>query len=288
VLCLYGQGLDDEAERQARALAEGNAEAAVRAEATRWLAKYAYNRGRWKTSADLFLAYADGNRANADAAAECLVWAARAALAGNDYPRALSTAALLVSRYPRSPRLAAGLIAQGEALIELARFDEALLVFERAGAAPGASEDDRLQAQLLRADALFAMGADSPVRYRAALEAYQTALLAGNPTPTQKLTLSFKIARTLEKLKRPAEAVDQYYTQVVLAYRAGCEKGETYDDAARAAFSSAAFRLVDEYESGGRDFQAIRILELVIASRVPAADEAARRLARLSRKGDVR
>jgi hypothetical protein len=130
------------------------------------------------------------------------------------------------------------------------------------------------------------MGADNPARYHAALTAYQTAVLGENLTATQRVTLSFKIARTLEKLKRTEEAVDQYYTQVVLAYRAGVARGESYEDEARAVFSRAALRLADEYESRGRDFQAIRVLELVVASRVPAADEAARRIARLRRKGD--
>jgi TolA-binding protein len=286
VLCLYGQGLDEEAARRARALAEGNAEEAVRAEASRWLAKLAYNQGRWREAADLFSAAADARGTPADVAAESLVWAARAACAGNDYPRAVATVARFVSHHAASPLLAAALTVQGEALIELARFDEAVLVFDRAVAAAGASADDRLRAELLRADALFAMGADNPARYHAALTAYQTALLGENLTATQRVTLSFKIARTLEKLKRTEEAVDQYYTQVVLAYRAGVARGESYEDEARAVFSRAALRLADEYESRGRDFQAIRVLELVVASRVPAADEAARRIARLRRKGD--
>ena len=286
VLCLYGQGRDGEAERLARALAEGNAEASVRAEASRWLAKLAYNQGRWKTSADLFMASAESMREDVAAASECLVWAARAAFAGNDFPRAISTVALLVSRYPAAPHLPAGLIVQGEALIELARFDEALLVFERAGLAAGATPDERLCARLLRADALFAMGADHPARYQAALEAYQAVLIGENPTPAHKITLAFKIARTLEKLARTDEAMEQYYSRVVLAYRAGCEKGELYDDEAKAVFSRAAFRLAEEYESRGRVFQAIRVLELVVASRVPAADEASRRIERLGRKGE--
>ena len=80
--------------------------------------------------------------------------------------------------------------------------------------------------------------------------------------------------------------MEQYYSRVVLAYRAGCEKGELYDDEAKAVFSRAAFRLAEEYESRGRVFQAIRVLELVVASRVPAADEASRRIERLGRKGE--
>lgn len=287
VLCLYGQGNDDEAERRARALTADAVDPAVRAEATRWLAKFSYNREKWAESADLFDAYAACGQADAAAAAEALVWSARAAFAGNDFPRAVSTVARLASLFPDAPVLAAGLLVQGEALIELARFDEAVLVFERAGLAPSATVDDRLRAQLLRADALFAMGADNPARYHSALEAYNVALLGENLPPRQRLSLAFKVARTLEKLKRIDEAVDQYYSQVVLAYRRGCEAGVLYDDESRAVFSRAAFRLADEYESRGRDQQALNVLGLVVASRVPASDEAARRIERIRGKGDL-
>ena len=100
-----------------------------------------------------------------------------------------------------------------------------------------------------------------------------------------RVAVSFKIAKSLEKLKRTDEAVDEYYTQVVLAYRTFRRKGERLDDDARALFSRAAFRLADEYESRGLDGQAIHILELVAASDVPAADEAEKRIARISKKG---
>ena len=49
-------------------------------------------------------------------------------------------------------------------------------------------------------------------------------------TPSARLVVSFKIARALEKLKRMKEAVDQYYTQVVLAYRDGRQAKVRYDE----------------------------------------------------------
>ena len=97
--------------------------------------------------------------------------------------------------------------------------------------------------------------------------------------------MAFRIGRTLEKLRRYDEAVEQYYAQVVVPYRDGRAKGESFDDDARAAFSRAAFRLADEFESRGRAEQAVGVLRLVAASDVPAAEEAARRLERISRKG---
>ena len=218
-------------------------------------------------------------------APSALTWSARAAFAENDFALAIQTVTKLAERYPESPEKARGYMVQGESLIELARFDEAVLVLERAVVAEGAPTEERTRAQMLRADALFAMGADNPARYREALDAYRAVRLGESLTPAAKLSVSFKIGLTLEKLKRLDEAEDEYYAEVVLAYRQGRMKDIRFDDEARAAFSRAAFRLADEYESRGQESRAMRILELVVASDVPASKEAEKRIDRIQTKG---
>ena len=284
VLCLYGQGRDGEALALARGLAESSPDAEIRAEATLWLAKYAYNRRRWGESCRLFSSFADMMPKSREAPS-ALTWSARAAFAENDFKLAIQTVTKLAERYPDSPERARGYVVQGEALIELARFDEAVLVLERALMSEDAPPEERLRAQVIKADALFAMGADNPARYREALDAYRAVLLGESLSPSLKITVSFKIGRAMEKLKRMDEAVDQYYAEVVLAYREGRLAGVRFDDEARAAFARAAFRLADEYESRGKDFQAMHILELVVASDVPASDEAEKRIDRIQTKG---
>lgn len=285
VLCLYGQGRDDEAERKARALMVMSENPSVRAASTLWLAKLQYNREQWKSSQALFAAYVE-QQTDSPKAGEALVWSARAAFAENDYALSVATVAQLLSKYPESPMRAAGLLVQGEALIELARFDEAVLVLDRVSSIPGVSAGERLRSQTLRADALFAMGADNPKRYQEALDVYRTVLMGEDLSPSMRLSIAFKVGRTLEKLRRQDEATDQYYTQVVLAYREGRARGVHYDDEARAAFSRAVFRLADEMESRGESYQAVRVLELLVASDVPAASEAARRIERMKKKGN--
>lgn len=283
-LCLYGQGLDDAALAKALAVSQSGSDPAVRADATLWAAKFLYNRGEWKQAGRLFFSYADMNAGGA-LVPEALMWAARSAFSANDFRQAIQIATKLAQSHPASPQTVQALIVQGEALIELARFEEAALVLENAALAENAPERERIRARLLKADALFATGADSPARYTAALEAYRAVRFGGALDASGRIAVSFKIARTLEKLKREAEAADQYYTQVVLAYREARGRGEILDDSARAAFSRAAFRLADEYESRGRDYQAIHILELVATSDVPAAGEAEKRIGRISMKG---
>ncbi len=285
VMCLYGQGRDADAEDKVRQLVATAADVQVRAEAALWLAKFSYNRGKWKESAALFADYARQSPKSAFAASARL-WSARSFFAAGDFDMAIQSATALVEACPDAPEAEKALLVQGEALIELARFDEALLVLERASVSPTATAADRLDAQLLRADALLAMGADDPARYLEALEAFRALRLGETLSASGKIVVSYKLAKTLEKLKRFDEAAEEYYTQVLLAYRDGRTAGVRYDDEARAAFSRSAFRLAEEYESRGKMPQALSILELVANSDVPAAAEAVRRRDRLQRKGD--
>ncbi|MBO7683980.1 MAG: tetratricopeptide repeat protein, partial [Kiritimatiellae bacterium] len=283
MLCLYGEGNDEVAEKRAEALVAECPDKAIRAEAALWLAKFRYNRREWKESGRLFADCAESF--GGDRKAEALLWASRAAFAENDFKRAIQMSTRIAEEHAGSPARLQALLVQGEALMELARFDEAVLVLERVSSAEGTSPADRVRAQTLRADALYAMGADNPARYSAALDAYREILFGGILSPSERIVISFKIARSLEKLKRMGEAVEQYYNQVVLAYAAGRAKNVRFNDDARAAFSRAAFRLADEAESGGNDNAAIKALLHVVNSDAQSADEARRRIERISTKG---
>lgn len=284
ILCLYGQGLDEEAAKRSAELASSCADSRVRAMVTLWLAKFSYNRREWKSARRLFSEHAVLTMDDA-AASESLLWAARAAFADSDFTLAIQLSTRMLDRYPGCAEKPQALILQGEALIEQARFGEAVLLFDRVAAIDGVASDIRSRAQMLKADALYSMGADNSARYAAALETYDSVRMGSTLSPSRRLVLSFKIARTLEKLKRLDEARDCYYTQVVQAYRDGRLRGEHFDDDARAAFSRAAFLLADDCESRGLDRQALGILELVTRSDVPAADEARRRIERINAKG---
>lgn len=284
VLCLYGQGMDDVAEKRMREIIAKSPDENVRADAILWLAKFLYNRRQWKEAGQLFLSYSDVASESAFAP-DALMWASRAAFAENDFARSIQIVSQLKDKYPDSAACVQAFLVQGESLIGLARFDEAVLVLERVAMGENTLAADRIRAQVLKSDSLFAMGADNPARYLTALEEYRSVRFGGLLTPSQQINVSFKIGRTLEKLKRMDEAMDQYYTQVVLAYCDGLERGERYDDDAGASFSKAALRLADEFESRGKDSQTVNILRLVLRSGVPAADEAKRRIDRIEKKG---
>ena len=283
-LCLYGQGRDDEAEAVVRRLSEKASDESVRSEVALWLAKFLYNKREWKESRHLFEMTAK-RQDDPEQAAESLLWASRAAFADGNFNLAIQLSTGLAERYPGAKVRDLALMVQGESLIELARFDEAVLVFDRVVVSENVRQEDRFHAKMLRADALYAMGADNPARYAAALEAYRDIRFSGKLSAGERLLVSYRIARSLDKLKRTEEAMDQYYAQVVLAYRGGRFAGERFSDEERAVFSKSAFRLADEFESRGQDGRAIGILELVAESDVPAADEAIRRIDKMRNKG---
>lgn len=286
MLCLYGQGRDLSAQAKAQVLAESAADESIRAEATLWLAKFRYNAGQWSESCALFSDYATNRAPHSAHAPSALLWAARAAFAAGAYGDTLGLVTRLVRGHPDAAEFAAALILQGEALVELSRLDEAIVVLERALSAAGAPVEERIRARILRADALFAMGADNPARYREALESYRALQLGEQLAPETRFPLAVKIARTLEKLGRTDEAVDQYYGEVVHAYRDGRRNGEKFGEEVQAAFAGGAFRLADLLISRGEREAAGRVLSLVSLGDIPAAArEARRRLERLQKKG---
>lgn len=284
VLCLYRMdGREREACEKARTLSESCPDAAVRAEATLWLAKVAYNHADWAESIFRFKSYVE-QCPDADMAPYALLWAARAAVEVDDSPQAIQTVTALAKRYPDSPAVPEALLVQAEQLSEAARYQEAILVLERVALSKTVTKEDSRRAQLLKADAFVKTGADDATRYQKALEIYRTVWF-GEDSPTKRLQIAFQIGRTLEKMHRNDEAVDEYYTKVVLAYRDARLKGVRFDERGRETFSKAAFRLVEYFASRGRDSQAVGILDLVVESDVPAAVEARRRRDEIMNKG---
>ncbi len=284
ILCLYGLGRDEEAFSRARDLVARAQDDRVKALALVWMAKFSYNRGDWREAISRFAAFAK-LRPEDPFAPKALLWAARAARQAEDFPLAIDLATRLSDAYPQDDALAPALLIQAEALIEQTRFDEALLVLEKAASSPHGTVETRRDARLLTGDALFALGADNPACYKKALETYRAAREEASSDLKTRLLAAFKMGRVLEKLKQGDEAIDCYYSSVVLAYRDGRARGELRGGDGEMPFVRAAFRLADIFEARGLDYQAQGVLRLVVESDVPASREAAKRLERISRKG---
>ena len=292
--CLYGAGRDDEAAAAARKLlASRGGDGRLRADVEFWLAKYEFGHRNYAAALAGFASCATNAALSAGRRIEALGRAARCCAAQSDYAGVVEYATrattnsvavrAIAKQTPETAAVAEVFVLQAEALMELARFSEAVLVLARAQllAAP---PDLLRRAAVLKADCLFAMGADDDRRYAQALDAYRAVLKDETLPPSQRLAVAFKIGRSLEKLRRLEEAADQYYAQVVMAYCDGARAKTWFDGDARAFFTRAVFILADWYEARGETQQAIRMLDYLVKTGVPAAREAHQRIQRLEEK----
>ena len=284
-LCLYGAGRDAEAKKAAITLMDSTGDAELRADIMLWCAKYEFNHAEYAQAEAHFVGHAS-IRAGQPSAADALLWAARCASMRMEYHKAIELATQAANSASNDRTLFIGsLFVQGEAVMELGRYPEAVQIFERVA---GLAEDVAVssKAAMLKADALYAMGAGDTGRYEEAIAAYRKLQDSGDLPPDRKIEMSFKIGRALEKLRRTKEAMDQYYRNVILAYSEATSKGVLLGAPARTFFSRAAFALVDYHGAAGDAHAVRKLLERVAASDVPAAKEAQRRLDELNAKGN--
>lgn len=296
-LCRYGAGRDAEAVSAVRELLAATTASSLRADLQLWLAKYDAAHGDHLAALRGFELCATNANLQVARQLEALVRATRCAAAIPDYMKVLDLVKQFMTRKEVAgtesketavtPLFMEALLLQSEALVEVARFGEAILVLERAVRLPGGGEDAHRRASILKADCLFAMGADDDERYRQAIEAYRVTLQDEHLTASQRLTISFKIGRALEKLRKFNEASAQYYANVVMAYVDGVKNRQWFDADASAIFARTVMMLADFHESRGRDARAVNILKYLASAQLPAADEARRRIAQLSEKGNL-
>ena len=292
-LCRYGAGRDEEAYASARALLDETPDSPLRADLLLWRGKFDFARRNYAAAFAAFEDCSTNKYVSTGRRLDALVRAARCMAAQSEYPKVIEIVSRIVKHpaavaassqeTPETPILAEALLLQGEALIDQARFDEAALVLERASRLP-VSDDTRRRAATLRADCLFARGADNSAYYQQAVDAYRTVQQDADVPPSMRLVVSFKLARALEKMHNYNEASDQYYTNVVMAYVDGVRAGVLFDGNARSLFARAAFVLADECEASGNRRQAERMLRYVVDAKIPSSDAARERISRLRKE----
>ena len=278
-LCLYGLGRDKEARAAGASFLLDFPESPRLPDMMLWLGKVDFNRGKFADARRFFLEYVSRWAGNswADAA---LLWAARAAFGETDYTGVVELVTRLVREYPQSQRLSEARLVQADALMELARFDEAVLLLDQIKAQAPEGEWD-ITALLRKGDCLFALGANNEIRYKEALYAYRELLFQENLTVALTLQLHYKVGRCLEKLKRIDEAIDEYYSEVIIRYQDERARGVWLDETSTSLFVRAAFNVAELNEQKSQPEQAIRVLQRVIQAGVPGEDEARQRIVRL-------
>lgn len=194
-----------------------------------------------------------------------------------EFLAAVETIARMVKLFPKSSRIPEARFVQADALIELARFDAAILLLDGILERAPESKWGRL-ALLRKGNCLFALGAGNRVRYEEALAAYQRMLQEESLPAALLIELYYKSGRCLEKLERYDEAIECYYSEVLLRYMRESAQGTWYDETTLSLVVRAAFSTAEIFEKQGEYQQAVNVLQKIVESGSLAADEALKRI----------
>ncbi len=278
---LYNEGLEEQSLTAATDYLSERPHSAWVPDVIYWLGCYFFNRQQFEESIRYFEKFVEDwpVRHEHDGA---LMWLARARYELKQHAEASAGALRLVREHPRSPLAAEARLLHGEALCELMRFDEAIIVFDELLTLHPGSES-AIRALGRKGDALFTLGTDAPARYEESIATYDILLSVPELPLDSRLQAAYKIGRCHEKAGRPAMARDIYYQKVVLPFIEAKQQSQPLNDRARAWFSRAALNAAELYEKEQDWAAAIGVLLRMSRENVPGKVEALERARRLRR-----
>jgi tetratricopeptide (TPR) repeat protein len=172
-------------------------------------------------------------------------------------------------------------VLQGDALSELGEFSRAIVVFDDLIAKyPNSPLVSAAWGR--KGDCQFTLGASDDKRYGEAVRSYRSVEKSPGVTFDLELQAEYKIGRCLDKMGRKTEAFEQYYTRVVVRYLEQAEiPPHEVSVAAAVWYTKAVFAVADILEADRNWRRAVKVLERVVESRVPAARDAQERIDRI-------
>ncbi len=243
------------------------------------LAQYFHNQENYAEAEAKFLALAETFKDHA-LADQALLRAGHAAAKRKEYLQAIARFVGVAKTYPESRWLAEARFGHAEALRQLGRYSEAILFYDELRTRHPAS-DLVPTAWMRRGDAQFMLGVEDARRYREALQSYRA--VAGDPgayrtQPALVYEAEYKIGRCLEKLNQPDDALEQYYTKVMVRFLHEMEKGVRHDDATRRWFERASMNAVDILESRKDWRRVVAVLERSLDAGVSSGEDVRKRI----------
>lgn len=273
--CLYLLGKDQEALKLCEDFIQLYPGSAWAADVLFWLAEYYYNIGNYSEAEKRFAAVGSAFPGVA-LADDAFFWAGRSAARQQEYLRAIRHYNKLTEGYPQSPIYAEARFAQGDALSELGEFASAILAFEEIiKSSPDSVLVDSAWGR--KGDCQFTLGSDDPERYKEAIASYRAVISSVDASPALKLQAEFKVGRCQEKTMEPQKAFE-HYMNVVYQFLAAEDQ---FGAEERLWFTRAAFRAGAIKEAEGEWGAAARIYGRIRDARMPASDEAEKRIQRI-------
>lgn len=278
-MCHYWMGNDKKAVELHEKFLQQHENSRLAPRAMFWIGNYEYNQGNFENAEKQFLLFLEKYQGDSRADG-ALLWASRAAFARKEYVRSIELLTRMVKEHPDSGKIAEARFAQAEALCELAKFSEAIVILDEI-VNKHPNSDLIPAAWVKRGDSQFMLGGEDHTRYEEAMKSYRMAVNSLKASLDLILEGEYKTGRCLDKLGRDTDAVDQYYSKVMIRFLEERAKGVWHNENSKRWFALASSKAADIMEARKEWRQAVRILERVVASGVPQVEDTQERIKRI-------
>jgi tetratricopeptide (TPR) repeat protein len=274
----YLKGMDEQARQVAEAFLGQYPDSDFAPDVRFWLAELSFNQGDYTKASEEFLNLTD-QATPIPLRAKAQYLAGRSLLAEKKLESALEQFVKSRSADPEAGHAEDALFYTGDALTELGRFDEAILIFDQL--MRGYPNSYLVHAARGRmGDCQYTLGEKDASRYLEALNTYR--LIEENKEASMELRIQamFKVGRTLNALQRRDEAREQMLKMLHVYMQ---HRGRLSAEAS-AWFVRGVADTAQSYEQKGEYREAIKVYRLLVESGLPQAGEGARRIEDLRRE----
>jgi TolA-binding protein len=210
---------------------------------------------------------------------DALLRAAQSAIRRKEYTRANEYLVLLSTTYPASNKVIPARLEQGNVLRLTGAYSEAILVFEEI-IKKNPERKYLTLAWLGKGDCQHVLGTKDKKRYNEAIESYR-AVINTEPDIEFVLEACYKIGKCLEDMGKPAEALEQYYSEVIARYLENRKKKIWMNDSCKKWFARAVLNSADICEAQKEWTKAVNILEHLANAGIEASEEARARIQKI-------
>jgi TolA-binding protein len=241
------------------------------------LAQYEFNQGDREAAVKQFIEFAVRHKEH-ELAPDALLRAGLHAFDKKEYLKAIEFFNTIARDYPASRKLADARFAQANAMCELGKYADAILLFDEI-IIKYSGGDLVIPAWGRKGDAHFNLGVDDQNRYEESIKCYD--IVAGSAKSDRETVLQaqYKAGRSLEKLGRLKEALDRYYSRVMIPFLDA--KGNPRSETEAVWFTRAAWAVIDLLEKEKDAKKIANVLERIVEANIPASAEARERIKKI-------
>ena len=275
-MCLYRLGRDEPALAVCEEFMKRYADSDRAPQVRFWIGRFAYNTGDYKRAEAEFSSFVKEFPRH-ELADSAVYRAGMTALKRKEYVHAIELFGQLVKSYPESEHLAEARFYQADAMCELGKFSAAILVFDEVINNFPESMPVPL-AWGRKGDCLFTLGAEDAERYKEAVHSYRVVTQSPQARKDHVLQAEYKIARCLEKQGMQDEALDHYYSKVMVPFMLDREQGKAVSESEKVWFTRAALAVSDIVTEKEDWRQLVRILNRIVEADVVISSDAKKRI----------